>query len=31
LVELQLASNAQRVRFNEALRGIKVTTPPAPV
>ncbi|MCU0683361.1 MAG: DUF4139 domain-containing protein [Polyangiaceae bacterium] len=31
LVEIQLASNAQRVRFNEALRGIKVTTPPAPV
>ncbi len=30
LVEIQLASNAQRVRFNEALRTVKVTTPPPP-
>jgi Domain of unknown function (DUF4139) len=30
LVEIQLAMNAQRVRFNEALRTIKVTAPPPP-
>ncbi|HEU4536623.1 MAG TPA: hypothetical protein VFS00_21005, partial [Polyangiaceae bacterium] len=30
LVEIQLAANAQRVRFNEALRTIKVSAPPPP-
>jgi uncharacterized protein DUF4139 len=30
LVEIQLASDAQRVRFVEALRTVKVTAPPPP-
>ncbi|HEU4412614.1 MAG TPA: DUF4139 domain-containing protein [Polyangiaceae bacterium] len=30
LVEIQLAMNAQRVRFYEALRTVKVTAPPPP-
>ena len=30
LVEIQLAANAQRVRFLEALRTVKVTAPPPP-